>query len=83
MMKSAPSDNKRKKQNLRDSTNRQNASPKPFRLFSTEPAHFGFEWKTLSLFKHLKIWPTESFATDLSPTQMLKKPEVVVAKRTV
>jgi hypothetical protein len=41
--------------NLRDSKNRQIASLKPFRLFSTEPAAFGFAYKLLRLFKRLKI----------------------------
>jgi hypothetical protein len=40
-----------------------------FRLFSTEPARFGFAWKSSSLFKHLKIWPTEPSAGDLSATK--------------
>src|SRR4051812_40066252 len=59
----------RKHANLRDSANRQIASPKPFRLFSTEPARFGFAWKSSSLFKHLKIWPAEPSAGDLSATK--------------
>jgi hypothetical protein len=43
----------RRHANLRDSTNRQIQSPKPFRLFPTEPARFGFAWKSSSLFKNL------------------------------
>jgi hypothetical protein len=59
----------RRDANLRDSTNRQFASPKPFRLFPTEPARFGFAWKSSSLFKDLKIWSTEPSTPNLSATK--------------
>src|SRR3954453_14429567 len=64
----------RRHANLRDSANRQIGSPKPFRLFPTEPARFGFAWKSSSLFKHLKIWPTEPSAADLSATKTNTNP---------
>jgi hypothetical protein len=71
----------RRHANLRDSTNRKITSPKPFRLFSTEPARFGFAWKSASLFKHLKIWPTEPSAAGSLGYQDELEPEVDVAER--
>ena len=71
----------RRHANLRDSANRQIGSPKPFRLFSSEPARFGFAWKSSSLFKHLKIWPPEPSAADLSAGKRFQKPEVDAVER--
>jgi hypothetical protein len=71
----------RRHANLRDSTNRQIASPKPFRLFFDRTRAFWVRMEIIESFQALKNLADRTFRSASLGYQDVQKPEVDVAER--